>query len=859
MKSVYAFILFASMQCGAFAQTFTSLSSGDWTNTATWDAAAVPESSNHVHIAAGTTVTINGTTAYCNDISIDNGGALNLSNNPSLRVYGNWSNGGSFAPGCGEVKFMGSAAQSIGGNGISQFFNLEINNSAGVALSSEQKIKGLLTLTQGTLSTAGYNFTFLSDLNSTASIGAIQAGADINGNIIMQRYLSSAVTGWRLLGSPVNGATLQDWSDDFVTTGFPGSTYPFYNFCSVYSYDESVGGTADYGYTSPVSANQALTPGSGYWAWIGPTPMTMEVTGTPEKFNHTFAVTYNSSAGKPEDGWNLIANPYPSAIDWHGTGWTKTFIDDAIYIWDPSQEQYSSYVNGVGVNGGSNIIPSSQAFWVQANQNNPVLSCTENIKTSSDAPCMRAAASNKTIVRLALKGGSNLNDETAVCFSSSASANFDSGEDALKLFSATPQVNSISSVSYTTDLAINSLPLTAYTVPLRVKVGISGAYSITRDTGFSLASGTCLYLHDLLTNTQFNLGANPVYTFTINDTTAAPRFVLHMGQPLLKSELATTCSYKKDGKAIISGNGTGPWNVVWKDALGNTLATHNNVTAADTLFNLGAGTYSAQVSGNPGLCAVLGDLITVKAAEAIVTNANVTDVLCKNESTGMVDAGLVSGGKLPLNYKWSNGDTAAIAKNLGAGHYKLILSDANACSDTSYHIVKQISSLAVDFSTAADTFNLSNSIVAFFNSTSGHDYVIWNFGDGSVNNYNYNCKHTFLNAGTYTVELSAGDNNTCVETIKKPIVVLNSIDIKPQYLNENVSIYNSDGETLVKFNLQHSSHAVISVYSIDGKLISSKQLMAAQNTESIALGEASGIYLVNVNVEGSAIVKKVVK
>ena len=41
-------------------------------------------------------------------------------------------------------------------------------------------------------------------------------------------------------------------------------------------------------------------------------------------------------------GFNLVGNPYPSAIDWDAaSGWTKTNIDNAVYYFKASAtDQY---------------------------------------------------------------------------------------------------------------------------------------------------------------------------------------------------------------------------------------------------------------------------------------------------------------------------------------------------------------------------------------------------------------------------------------------------------------------------------------------------------------------------------------
>jgi hypothetical protein len=852
MKTLITIALIICCRFGSIAQlNINSVSSGNWNNAATWSSLSIPTASDNVTITAGMSVTTN-SNSCCNNLTINSNATLAGDSGIVLNVKGNWINSGNYNSQKGIVRFNGTNLQAIGGSSATAFYNLEITNTSGVVLNANASLKSFLTINQGTFTTTGFQFKLLSDTAGTASIKPLSAGADIVGNVSMQRYLSSNATGWRFLGSPVR-TTLQDWNNSFVTSGFPGSTYPNFYFCSIYSYDETVPGTSDNGYVMPANITDSIGVGVGYWCWIGPTPTVIEVTGPPVKFGHNFNVSLTPSAGKDEDGWNMVANPYPSAIDWDSPSWTKTGIQNAVYIWDPSLQQYSSYINGIGVNGGSNIIPSSQGFWIHADQNGPVLSCTEEIKTSTDKTFLRSTP--KIPVRLRLTGN-NYSDETVISFSPNSSINVNSNEDAIKLFTDNPLVPSISSIADSVELAINSLPANSgVAVPIKVKVGASGIYTITKDQNLSLPLNVCIYLEDLVTGDYTDLRTLNSYSFYINSNTTSPRFLLHMGSPIIKDAVEPTCSYKHNGKAIVKVSSDLSWNCTWKDGIGNILTVHHTKLNSDTLKNLAPGIYHVNISGLKG-CSGVEDSVVVIQKTAIRVNTSSSNNFCVNQNNGVLNAAIVTGGSGPFKYKWSNNDTAAVLQNLSSGVYSLILTDSKGCQDSSIHIVKTLSTLKVDFKIADDTTSLFvNESITFNNQTTGGSVSNWNFGDGV--SAIINPTHAYSVPGTYTIQLISNDGY-CVSSAQKIITVKTKEHAITGQINQ-VAVFNSEDEAVIKFNLAQPGESIVSVYSIEGKMINSQTFSSYTNTEKVPLGASHGVYIVQVETNGEIFKNKVIK
>lgn len=446
-------------------------------------------------------------------------------------------------------------------------------------------------------------------------------------------------------------------------------------------------------------------------------------------------------------------------------------------------------------------------------------------------------------------------DETTIYFAPAATPQFDNGYDALKP-ATNPSSPSIASVNNQLDLAINALPdapLNAI-IPIRVKVPATGKYIVSADSILAMPAGSCIFLEDLETGSMTDLNLSPSGNYIINDTATTPRFLLHVSQPLTVAAIATSCTYTKDGKMIVYGLGS--WTSVWQNAAGDTLAIHNNTSGNDTLSGLQSGLYSVHVSGS-NACANGSDTITVPAAMPMAINAVINDVTCV-PSSGLIDASDVSGGEAPYNYQWSNGITTPVAQHLSAGVYALFITDARGCTDTLSYPVQQLSHLVTDFSVDADTLTMAHPTVSCSSTCSGQTSLGWDFGDGSPGSAMASESHSYAAAGNYTITLVASDAY-CSDTARRAISVLNTTSISQQELDNSVIITNSTQGAAVIFNLPVQQSAMISTYTVDGKLTSAKSLAVQHQTETLNPGEAPGIYLVQVEINGHQVVKKITK
>lgn len=511
-----------------------------------------------VLVIGGTlTKTLGGPITVNSNLNINATSTLDVgAGNNAITLKRNFTNNGGFIARNGLITLSGTVPQVLGGTSITTFYNIMMSNSTGASITQPDSLKGSLDFTAGTFACGANILTLVSDATRTARIGNIVAGSDFTGSITMQRLLAGGPTDWRMPGNCITGQTLLScWDDDITTSGYPGSDYPSFSFCSVYHYDEPTPGDKDFGYIPPVSALDAMPAGRGYYVYVGPTPVMFDATGVPYKNNQTVSLSYTNNDLPINVGWNLVSNVYPSSVDWDAAGWTKVSLNNAIYVWNAALQQYASYVASIGTNGGTQYIPSSQSFWVQAFAGGPSLTFRESVKSAQDPVYFRVINPlvDNPLLKFKLTDGI-FSDETVINFNAEAGFGFDGMFDAYKLKGA-PTVPCLSTLDNDlNDYAINSMPLpeSDVKIPVRVIVPVSGTYTLILDSSSRLPDKSCVILEDLVTGALIDLHDNSVYSFTQPDTAKVPRFFVHFREPVGKPGAINNCYFSPGTYSSVS-------------------------------------------------------------------------------------------------------------------------------------------------------------------------------------------------------------------------------------------------------------------------------------------------------------------
>ena len=360
-----------------------------------------------------------------------------------------------------------------------------------------------------------------------------------SGSAKVQTYLSNAAGAGSFYIHQV-GPTVDDEGYTGSGTGADlsafnvasGSTYAYY-------WDESevLSGDNDQGWKNIYSLSYHVETGSGIaLSTTDATNHTMEMTGhliTGNVSTPTLAFTQNH--------YELISNPYPSAIDFDALATANSGVVFAKYwIWDPAT---GNYLFRNGTTGGSQFVQVGQSFFVET-----VAGGTFNFTNTNrthNTVAFRNASENT--LHLNVSGGDfGFEDNLYVRFDEVASSGYDVEIESEKWVSRYPDATSISSFTADgTELAINVLPMDYLmnqmsSVPLNFACGYVTGYVFNFDGLETFEVGTEIWLEDKLTGGDWvSLNTQSEYSFTASPDDASDRFVLHFFGPTGTEELAS--------------------------------------------------------------------------------------------------------------------------------------------------------------------------------------------------------------------------------------------------------------------------------------------------------------------------------
>jgi len=616
------------------------------------------------------------------DLSVDDlvvAGSLTLEENTTLTVHGDQVqlNGSVNALPNSELELVGDEV-TIAGLSAQTLWDLRVNTPSGTTLNALLGIQGTLQLEDGATFHAGNGrLTLLSNLEGTGRLGPVPATATFTGDLTMQRYIPAGATNWRLLGSPVEGATVLNWKDDFITAGFPGSHYPNFDspvnsgvlWPSIRKHTEPVlqGSNLPQVGSTVSGTDEPLDPGMGFGVWCGDqltgtAAFVVDVTGAPRIATTPIELPVSyTDRGAPElDGWNLVSNPLPSPIAFSAI--ERDQVTNEYWIYNPATGNMAHWNGTTGTSTPAGVldgvIASSQGFWLKATGPGASATVDESAKVAEGSGVFGGdGVADLPTVRLDIHGSANsFSDQTVIHFGAGTPAQ--EMFDVLKVGFAHQQAPSIATVAsggemlmvndhgaYSTDIAI----------PVAVRARVNGTYTVTAhlaNTGLS-----CLWLEDLVTGAVTPLTDGAQYTFTqptSNDL--QERFLLHATAPLAFTAEDGLCG-PASGQAMVEV-GEGAHDVTWTTATGTVLLEQSGVSGAASFDNLSAGNYTVRVAAPGTVC---GELVH---DFSIATEGVEVDVTIVAPASVVVDEQVLftAAGTEGVSYLWHFGDGTTSAE-----------------------------------------------------------------------------------------------------------------------------------------------------------------------------------------------------
>jgi hypothetical protein len=462
---------------------------------------------------------------------------------------GNWSSTGSWQSSSnhGSTWVSATLAPSLSAESVT------ISGTHTITVNATETAKDLTVIAGGTLiinpnSSLTVTGTLTNPANNAAGL-VIKSTASGTGSLIhnsdnvpatVERYINGNSTLTSMIyhqvsipltsaSSPTSNLFLGSYLFDFLENGGSSGTW------------NSLGN----------STSSSLNVDKGYLIYYPGTSVTYSFAGNLRNGSVT-PVTPAISYTDGTHGYNLIPNPFPSAIDWDAvSGWSLNHVDDAIYVWNSgaSIANYGSYVGSTTTNGVTNFIPVGQAFFVRTNAASPSISMNNNVRVHNSKAFMKTGTVSNPYELHFFAQADSIKDELAIRFASDVTENFDSHADAYKFYGypETPQVNSVTPDG--TRLSINSLPFTTGDAIVPLDFSLNAATDVTfTATGMeSFYEGIPIYLEDHLLNKVVDLRTDPVYTFSHTAGSAGNRFLIRFMGVTGTPEHTTT-----DGSAFVS-------------------------------------------------------------------------------------------------------------------------------------------------------------------------------------------------------------------------------------------------------------------------------------------------------------------
>ncbi|MDP4266939.1 MAG: T9SS type A sorting domain-containing protein [Bacteroidota bacterium] len=431
---------------------------------------------------------------------------------------------------------------------------------------------GALTLTTSKNLTVNGNLVIKSPSGTGVTGSLIDNGTlTVVGTTTVQRYISGATTRTWYISSPVSNATAS-------TIGFPDGT----DSKRLFTYSVTTNQ-----YSGVSSGSTPLTPMQGFSfreRYASSPDNVFQFTGNL----NTGSVSINLTSGGTGAGWNLVGNPYPSAIDWKASsGWTKNKISNQFCF--RTNGTWSTYngTSGLATNGGSQYIPAMQGFWVKDTASGGSLGVTNAVRVHNTQVFYKSANEGE-ILHLKVQNDT-ISDEAIIGFMNGAKDSHDAydTDKFLDTDQKVPQIyTKIGKIAVAANVSDKLDGIKIF--PIRIRIGVKGNYNINASGLNNFDEGTTIILKDLVLNNEQDLKTNPKYSFTSDIVADSNRFEI-----IISSIRITALSINPicDGDSVILSATSNPnykysWKLNGENISGANLQTYTAKKAGSYIVEI---------------------------------------------------------------------------------------------------------------------------------------------------------------------------------------------------------------------------------------------------------------------------------
>jgi autotransporter-associated beta strand protein len=436
--------------------------------------------------------------------------------------------------------------------------------NAGTLQFNENKAFNATTIANGATLALGPNKQF--DLNSTlANNGTLnlKSGATIlhgGSNTISgtgSYVVEQAITGTNSGGTP-NG---RFWYLGSPVTSVSSSVF-FGNAANVLKKRNETNNT----WVAITNATpENLEVGKGYYTQAT-TSSTISFSGSALNNGAISISGLTRTTGQGFEGFNLVANPYPSYLDWDAvtktdvgnTMWYRTFNStNNTMVFDT----YVAGTGGIGTNlngaGVSNLIPPMQSFWVRVNSGSATgsLGLTNSMRAhftsinGSTAGLKSTSNERDLFLRMNLMQADK-KDQLIVYVNQTATNGFDVLDGEKMMQAGMPQFYTSAAGKKITINGLNSAKK-QQALPITMELPTTGVHSFVIED-LEISNGL-VWLEDKQEEIMQALEPGTVYEFYANSGINAERFVLHF--QLIDDATPINVYNEVNGSANFSGKG----------------------------------------------------------------------------------------------------------------------------------------------------------------------------------------------------------------------------------------------------------------------------------------------------------------